>query len=98
MGCRLSRPNPTTRTMSRGRDERVKAQVLVPANAASDDATDALWRLSTAKDAQRKREELNALRLQYHTEQADRHRRTLSQLVQFHLREAEKLSKKGSAA
>ncbi len=72
-------------------------QVLVPVNAASDDASDALWRLSVAKDAQRQRDELNALRWQYHTEQADRHQRTLSRLVQFHLHEAEKLEK-GSAA
>jgi macrodomain Ter protein organizer (MatP/YcbG family) len=74
-------------------------QVLVPvADAASDDASDALWQLSVKKDAQRKSQELNALRWQYHTEQADRHQRTLSRLVQFHLHEAEKLEKKGSAA
>ena len=69
-------------------------QVLVPvADAASDDASDALWQLSVKRDAQRKSQELNALRLQYHTEQADRHRRTLSRLVQFHLGQVEKLTK-----
>ena len=77
-------------------------QALVPVNAASDaasdTASDALWRLSVAKDKQRKRDDLNALRLQYHTEQADRHRRTLSRLVQFHEGQVEKLSMKGSAA
>jgi hypothetical protein len=63
----------------------------------ADRERDAVWELSVAKDKQRKRDELNALRWQYHTEQADRHQRTLSRLVQFHLREAEKLEK-GSAA
>ncbi len=75
-------------------------QVIAPANtadAASDTASNALWELSVARDAQRKREDLNALRLQYHRGQAERHRRTLEELVRFHLREAEKLSK-GSAA
>jgi len=64
----------------------------------ADRQRDELWELSVARDAQRKREDLDALRLQYHTEQADRHRRTLSQLVQFHEGQVEKLSKKGSAA
>ncbi len=78
-----------TRTMSRGRDERVKAQVLVPvadtaSDAGSDAASNALWELSVAKDAQRKREDLNALRYQYHIGQAERHKRTLSQLITHH--------------
>jgi len=78
----------------RGKVERVTKQVLVPvADAASDDASDALWRLSVKKDAQRKSQELNALRLNYHLGQADRHRRTLSRLVQFHEGQVEKLTK-----
>ncbi len=73
-------------------------QVLIPvADAGSDDASNDLWDLSVAKHAQRKRDDLNALRLQYHRGQAERHRRTLEELVWFHLHEAEKLEK-GSAA
>ena len=71
------------------KDRRVTKQVLVPV---ADAASDALWEASVKKDAQRKREDLNALRLQYHTEQADRHRRTLSRLVQFHEGQVEKLA------
>ena len=58
---------------------------------------DELWELSLARDQQRKREDLNALRLNYHLGQADRLKRTMSQLVQHHLHEAEKLTK-GSGA
>ncbi len=74
-------------------------QILAPANtaeAASDTASDALGRLSVAKDAQRKSDELNALRLEWHRGQAERHQRTLSRLVQFHEAEADKLSKGGA--
>jgi len=63
----------------------------------ADRQRDELWELSVARDAQRKREDLDALRLDYHLAQAERHRRTLSRLVQFHEAEAEKLMK-GSAA
>ncbi len=54
---------------------------------------DELWEASVLRDQERKRQELDALRLQYHTEQADRHRRTLSRLVQFHEGQVEKLTK-----
>jgi len=59
----------------------------------ADRERDELWELSVARDRELKRRELDALRLQYHTEQADRHRRTLSRLVQFHLGQVEKLTK-----
>jgi len=54
---------------------------------------DELWELSVARDAQRKREDLDALRLDFHLGQAERLKSTMSQLVQHHLHEAEKLSK-----
>ncbi len=62
-------------------------------NEAAHREREALWAASEAKDRELKRQELDALRLQYHTEQADRHRRTLSRLVQFHLGQVEKLTK-----
>jgi hypothetical protein len=62
-------------------------------NEAAHREREALWAASEARDRELKRQELNALRLQYHTEQADRHRRTLSRLVQFHLGQVEKLTK-----
>ncbi len=64
----------------------------------ADRERDELWELSVARDREIKRQELNALRLEFHIGQADRLKRTMSQLVQHHLREAEKLSRKGSAA
>ena len=67
-------------------------QVLVPvAAAASDDASDALWQLSVKKDAQRKSQELNALRLDYHLGQSKRLRRTMTELVEHHEAEARRL-------
>ena len=70
-------------------------QVLIPVNAgsdaASDDASDALWQLSVAKDKQRKREDLNALRVEYHTGQAKRLRLTMTDLIIHHERAAERL-------
>jgi hypothetical protein len=75
------------------KDERVRQEPV--ANAASNER-DELWELSVAKDRQRKRQDLDTLRLEYHTGQADRHRRTLSQLVAHHQNEARKLSKGGA--
>ena len=75
------------------KDERVRAQTLVPvADAASNERED-LWEASVRREQQRKREDLDALRLQFHLGQADRLKRTMSQLVEHHLHEAEKLSK-----
>jgi hypothetical protein len=52
---------------------------------------DELWRLSVARDQQRKRQELNALRLSYHRGQAKRLRLTMTDLITHHERAAEKL-------
>ena len=67
-------------------------------NEAAHREREALWAASEARDRELKRQELDALRLDFHLGQADRLKRTMSQLVQHHLHEAEKLSKKGSAA
>ena len=74
----------------------MKAQVLVPVNAGSDDASNDLWELSVAKDAQRKREDLNALRLSYHRGQAERLRLTMTALITVHENEAQKLLEGGA--
>ncbi len=52
---------------------------------------DALWRLSVARDQERKRQELNALRLSFHRGQAKRLRRTMTDLITHHENEAQKL-------
>ena len=65
-------------------------QVLVPV---ADAASDELWELSVAKDRELKRQELNALRVDYHVGQSERLRHTMSRLVQYHEGEAEKLMK-----
>ncbi len=73
-------------------------QVLIPvADAGSDDASNDLWELSVAKDAQRKRDDLNALRVSYHRGQAERLRLTLTDLITHHENEARKLTE-GSGA
>jgi hypothetical protein len=67
--------------------------ILERVNEAAHREREALWEESARRDRERKRRELDALRLQYHSEQADRHRRTLSRLVQFHEGQVEKLTK-----
>ncbi len=62
-------------------------------NEAAHTEREALWAASEARDQQLKREKLNALRVSYHRGQAERHRHTLSRLVQFHEGQVEKLSK-----
>jgi hypothetical protein len=57
----------------------------------ADRERDELWELSLARDQQRKRQELDTARLHYHRGQAERHRRTMSQLVGYHEDEAQKL-------
>ncbi len=68
-------------------------RVLAPANAASDDASNDLWELSVKKDAQRKRDALNALRLNYHLGQSKRLKETMTNLITHHENEAQKLLK-----
>ena len=50
-----------------------------------------MWRASALMDQGRRRRELDALRYQYHAGQAERLKRTMSQLVEHHLHEAQKL-------
>ena len=57
----------------------------------ADRERDELWELSVARDAQRKRQDLDALRLSYHRGQAERHRRTLTDLINHHESQALKL-------
>ena len=57
---------------------------------------DELWELSVAKDKQRKREDLNALRLNYHLGQAKRLRQTMTALITVHENEAQKLLEGGA--
>ncbi len=60
-------------------------------NEAAHTEREALWAASEARDREIKRQELDALRVSYHRGQADRHRHTLSRLVQFHEAQIEKL-------
>ena len=57
----------------------------------ADRERDELWELSVARDAQRKRQELDAERYRWHAGQAERLRRTMTELVGHHERAAEKL-------
>jgi len=50
-----------------------------------------MWLASVAIDQQRKRQELNALRVEYHAGQAKRLRLTLMDLITHHENEAQKL-------
>ncbi len=52
---------------------------------------DLLFEASVLRDQERKRQDLDALRVEYHTGQAERLKRTMSQLVGYHENEAQKL-------
>ena len=52
---------------------------------------DELWEASVRRDQERKRQDLDALRLQYHIGQSKRLRRTMTDLVEHHEKAAEKL-------
>jgi hypothetical protein len=65
--------------------------ILERVNEAAHREREALWEESARRDRELKRRELNALRLSYHLDMAERHRRTLSRLVQFHEGQAEQL-------
>jgi hypothetical protein len=54
---------------------------------------DLLFEASVLRDQERQRQELNALRVSYHRGQAERLRLTMTNLVQFHQGQVEKLTK-----
>lgn len=57
---------------------------------------EALWETSVRRDRERRRRELDAERYRYHADQAERLRRAMTQLVEHHEREAEKLLEGGA--
>jgi len=57
----------------------------------ADRERDELWELSLARDQQRKRQELDAERYRWHAGQAERLKRTMSELVEHHEAEARRL-------
>ena len=60
-------------------------------NEAAHREREALWAASEARDRELKRQELNALRVEYHAGQAKRLRLTMTDLIAHHERAAEKL-------
>jgi hypothetical protein len=50
-----------------------------------------LWEESLRRDRERRRRQLNAERYRYHADQAERLRRTMTDLVEHHEREAIRL-------
>ena len=60
-------------------------------NEAAHREREALWAASEARDRELKRQELNALRVEYHAGQAERLRLTMTDLIAHHERAAEKL-------
>lgn len=50
-----------------------------------------LWESSVRRDRERRRRELDAERYRYHADHAERLRRTMTQLVEHHERQARKL-------
>ncbi len=52
---------------------------------------EAMWEASARRDQELKRRELDTERYEYHAGQAERLKRTMSELVQHHERAAEKL-------
>ena len=54
---------------------------------------DAIWEASVRRDRELKRRAMDAERYRYHAGQAERLRRTMTQLVEHHENEAQKLLK-----
>lgn len=54
------------------------------------------WEASVERDRERRRRELDAERHRFHAGQAERLRRTMTQLVEHHEREAERLEEGGA--
>ncbi len=57
----------------------------------ADRQREAMWEASPAMDRERRRRELDTERYRYHAGQAERLRRTMTELVEHHEAEAEKL-------
>ena len=74
------------------KDRRVR-QVLVPEADVAGRERDAMWEASVRRDRELKRQELDAERYRWHAGQAERLKRTMSQLVAHHENEAQKLLK-----
>jgi hypothetical protein len=79
------------------RREDARVRVMPGMLEVADRERDELWELSLARDQQRKRQELDALRLQYHIGQSKRLRLTMTDLITPHENEARKLTE-GSGA
>jgi len=60
-------------------------------NEAAHREREALWAASDARDRERRRRELDALRVEYHVGQAERLRLTMTDLITHHERAAEQL-------
>ena len=65
--------------------------ILERVNEAAHREREALWEASVRRDKERRRRELNALRVEYHAGQAKRLRLTMTDLIAHHERAAEKL-------
>jgi len=52
---------------------------------------EALWEASVSRDRERRQRELGAERYRWHAGQAERLRRTMTELVEHHERQAQKL-------
>jgi hypothetical protein len=57
----------------------------------ADREREAMWEASAAMDRERRRRALDTERYEYHAGQAERLKKTMSQLVEHHERAAEKL-------
>ena len=57
----------------------------------ADREREAMWEASAAMDRERRRRDLDAQRYRYHAGQAERLRRTMTDIVEHHEKAAEKL-------
>ncbi len=64
----------------------------------ADREREAMWEASAAMDRERRRREIDAERYEYHAGQAERLRRTMTELVERHEAEARKLIERGAHA
>ncbi len=73
----------------RGKEERVR--VMPGMLEVADREREAMWEASAAIDRERRRRDLDAERYRYHAGQAERLKRTMSELVEHHEAEARRL-------
>jgi hypothetical protein len=85
----------STVTKTTGRIERMGV-TLDRVNEAAHREREALWAASDARDRERRRRELDALRLEFHVGQAKRLRGTMEDLITHHENEARKLTEGGA--